>query len=133
MIALLKSIRIIFMNKGDDFLNKVREITMTHLNLVAQETGSLFKNSIPQRIDASAVYTFLQDNYEMNEVQQLSACFIRLFNRDYDSGQFFFTELEFEGMKRLLVFKRNDLPAEDVKYIGDLVKILEKGSAENLN
>jgi len=33
-------------------------------------------------------------------------------------------------MKRLLVFLRSDLPAEDVKYMGDLIKILEKGSAE---
>lgn len=120
------------MNKGDDFLNKVREITMTHLNLVAQETGALFRKSLPERVDAAAVYSFLQENYEMNEVQQLSACFVRLFNRDYENGQFFFTELEFEGMQRLLVFMRSSLPAEDAKYIGDLVKVLSKGSSENL-
>lgn len=120
------------MNKGDEYLNKVREITMTHLNLVAQETGALFRNSLPERVDSSALYSFLQDNYEMNEVQQISACFVRLFNRDYNDGQFFFTELEFEGMKRLLVFMRGKLPAEDVQYIGELVKILDKGSAENL-
>lgn len=121
------------MNKGEDFLTKVREITMTHLNLVAQETGALFKKSIPERVDGAAVYSFLQDNYEMNEVQQISACFVRLFSRDYDDGQFFFTELEFEGMKRLLVFMRDKLPGEDVKYIGELVKILDKGSSENLD
>lgn len=121
------------MNKGDDFLNKVREITMTHLNLVAQETGTMFKKSVPERIKAAKVYGFLQDNYEMNDVQQISACFVRLFNRDYEDGQFFFTEIEFEGMKRLLVFLRNDLPPEDVKYIGDLVKILDKGSAKPKN
>ncbi|MBB6480929.1 hypothetical protein [Spirochaeta isovalerica] len=117
------------MNQGDAFLNKVREITMAHLNKVAQETGALFSSSLPERVDGAALYTFLQDNYEMNEVQQIAACFVRLFNRDYDNGQFFFTELEFESMKRLLVFQRESLPAEDVKYIGDLVKILEKGSA----
>ena len=118
------------MNKGDTFLNKVREITMTHLNLVAQETGDLFKRSLPERVNGSKLYSFLQDNYEMNEVQQISACYVRLFNRDYEDGQFFFTEMEFEGMKRLLVFLRNDLPAEDVQYIGELIRILEKGSAE---
>jgi len=118
------------MNKGDSFLNKVREITMTHLNLVAQETGTVFKKSDPERINAAKVYSFLQDNYEMNEVQQISACFVRLFNRDYEDGQFFFTETEFEGMKRLLVFLRKDLPAEDVQYIGDLIRILEKGSGK---
>lgn len=121
------------MNKGEDFLTKVREITMTHLNLVAQETGTLFKQSIPERVDGADVYAFLQDNYEMNEVQQLSACFVRLFNRDYSDGQFFFTELEFEGMQRLLVFKRQDLPEEDIQYIGELVKILSKGSADKLD
>jgi hypothetical protein len=120
------------MNKGDDYLKKIREITMTHLNLVAQETGVMFKKSIPERINAKKVYSFLQDNYEMNEVQQISACFVRLFNRDYEDGQFFFTETEFEGMKRILVFLRSDLPAEDVQYIGNLVKILEKGSADKL-
>ncbi len=118
------------MNKGESFLNKVREITMTHLNMVAQETGSLFKKSLPERVNSAKLYSFLQDNYEMNEVQQISACYVRLFNRDYDDGQFFFTEMEFEGMKRLLVFLRSDLPAEDVKYIGDLIKILDKGSAK---
>lgn len=117
------------MNKGESFLNKVREITMTHLNMVAQETGALFKKSLPDRVNSAKIYSFLQDNYEINEVQQISACYVRLFNRDYDDGQFFFTELEFEGMKRLLVFLRSDLPAEDVKYIGDLIKILNKGSA----
>lgn len=118
------------MNRGDNFLNKVREITMTHLNMVAQETGALFKKSLPDRINGAKIYSFLQDNYAMDEVQQISACYVRLFNRDYEDGQFFFTETEFEGMKRLLVFLRADLPAEDVKYIGDLVKILNKGSAE---
>lgn len=118
------------MNKADDFLNKVREITMTHLNMVAQETGALFKRSLPDRVNGSKIYSFLQDNYEMDEVQQIAASFVRLFNRDYNDGQFFFTETEFEGMKRLLVFLRADLPAEDVKYIGDMIKILEKGSAK---
>ena len=118
------------MNKGDTFLNRVREITMTHLNLVAQETGALFKKSLPDRVDASMVYSFLQDNYEMNEVQQISACYVRLFNRDYEDGQFMFTETEYEGMKRLLVFLRKELPAEDVQYIGELIRILDKGSAK---
>lgn len=105
---------------------------MTHLNMVAQETGSLFKRSLPDRVNSAKLYSFLQDNYEMNEVQQISACYVRLFNRDYDDGQFFFTEMEFEGMKRLLVFLRSDLPAEDVKYIGELIKILDKGSSDKL-
>ena len=118
------------MNKGDLFLNKVREITMTNLNMVAQETGALFKNSLPERVDGSKLYSFLQDNYAMDEIQQISACFIRLFNRDYEDGQFFFTETEFEGMKRLLVLHRQDLHGEDIQYIGDLIRILEKGSAK---
>ena len=118
------------MNKGDKFLNKVREITMTHLNMVAQETGALFKKSLPEGVDGAKLYSFLQDNYAMDEVQQISACYIRLFNRDYEDGQFMFTETEFEGMKRLLVMLRKDLPAEDVQYIGELVRILHKGSAK---
>lgn len=118
------------MNKGEEFLEKVRETTMNHLNQVANETGALFCSSLPERLDGNELYTFLKDQYEMNEVQPIAACFIRLFNHDYDDGQFFFTELEFEAMKRLLVFQRENLPAEDVSYIGDLVKILEKGSAE---
>ncbi|MDA3812296.1 MAG: hypothetical protein PF518_18410 [Spirochaetaceae bacterium] len=118
------------MNKGDIFLNKVREITMTHLNLVAQETGNLFKKSLPERIGSVKLYSFLQENYAMDEVQQISACYIRLFNRDYEEGQFMFTETEFEGMKRLLVFFRKELPIEDVQYIGELIRILDKGSAE---
>lgn len=120
------------MNKGDLFLDKVREITMAHLNLVARETGALFAESLPDRIDGGALYSFLQDQFEMNEVQQICACFVRLFNRDYNDGQFFFTETEFEGMKRLLVFMRDRLPDEDVKYIGELVSILDKGSADKL-
>ncbi len=66
----------------------------------------------------------------MDEVQQISGCYIRLFNRDYEDGQYMFTETEFEGMKRLLVLLRKDLPAEDVQYIGELVRVLDKGSAK---
>lgn len=118
------------MNKGDLFLDKVREITMTHLNLVAQETGTLFKKSVPERINAAKLYIFLQDNYTMDDVQHISACYVRLFNRDYEEGQFMFTETEFESMKRLLVLYRKELPVEDVLYIGELVRILDKGSAK---
>ncbi len=65
----------------------------------------------------------------MNEVQEIAACLIRLYNRDFENGQFMFTESEFEGMKRFLVTFRSSMEKEDILYIGELIRILEKGSS----
>ncbi len=118
------------MNMGDVFLNHVREMTREQLKIVIEKTGELFFEAMPDRINREKIYLWLQDNYEMNEVQALAACFIRLFNKDFDDGQFMFTESEFEGMKHFLVTFRSEMQREDVVYIGDLVRILEKSSAK---
>ncbi len=118
------------MNKGDDFLNEIRIVTLAQLKIVADKTGKLFIEYMPERIDREKIYLWLQDNYEMNEDQELAACFIRLFNRDFEDGQFMFTENEFEGMKRFLVTFRSEMEKEDSLYIGDLIRILQKGSGK---
>ena len=119
----------LYMNKGDIFLNDVRDITLAQLKIVADKTGELFIQAMPDRIDRNKIYLWLLDNYEMNEVQELAACFIRLYNKDFEDGSFMFTENEFEGMKRFLVTYRSEMEKEDILYIGDLIRILEKGSA----
>jgi len=117
------------MNKGDNFLNNIREITLKQLQIVADKTGELFIESMPGRIDRKKIYLWLCENYEMNEVQELAACFIRLYNKDFENGSFMFTETEFEGMKRFLVTFRSEMETEDILYIGELIRILEKGSS----
>ncbi len=116
------------MDKGDDFLNTIREVTLAQLKIVADKTGELYLEAMQNRIDRKKTYLWLQDNYEMNEVQELAACFIRLYNKDFENGSFMFTENEFEGMKRYLVTFRSEMEKEDILYIGELIRILEKGS-----
>ena len=82
----------LYMNKGDIFLNDVRDITLAQLKIVADKTGELFIQAMPDRIDRNKIYLWLLDNYEMNEVQELAACFIRLYNKDFEDGSFMFTE-----------------------------------------
>ncbi len=116
------------MNKGDVFLNEVRDITLAQLKIVADKTGEFFIKAMPDRINRKKIYCWLIDNYEMNDVQQLAACFIRLFNKDFEDGSFMFTESEYEGMKRFLVTFRSEMEKEDILYIGELIRMLEKGS-----
>ncbi|AHC14988.1 hypothetical protein [Salinispira pacifica] len=127
---------------GDEFIRQATEITHKHLQMVSEESCSLFQAMLSKlwleegildeheaRSIPSELTAHLRKHFSLDQLQALCRFFLDFFSGGLSGqkeGQLSFTHLEFDGLKHFQLKFAHRLPEEDRSKLHELIAMLEK-------
>lgn len=127
---------------GDEFIRRATEITHKHLQMVSEESCTLFESMLSTlwldegilddheaRSIPSELTAHVRKHFSLDQLQALCRFFLDFFSGGLSGqkeGQLSFTQLEFDGLKHFQQKFAHRLPEDDRNKLHQLIGMLEK-------
>lgn len=109
------------MKTSEEFLERLRERTQTHLRQLGEESAELFGEVTELGAVGGQIYTRLAHQFNMDGAQEAAITLVALFAGELDDGALTFTDRTFRALQLVEAEFRTSLPERHAAAVRSLL------------